>query len=202
MMIHSHDTYHIDLKGSFVNISVSLPVAVILLMMIWALRGDVKLILGVANEASQLGTVQGRSMNTFLFLWVLVLVSWPIFRNTFNYKSRCLKKCIPLRNVWIMTYEGGPTLCMVLSPRQSCSNQTVGKKIPLNQLFPLITVFFPSWPWIFNHKFSRRWLKTDSDERSCSKQPLSHPWGESWWRIAMITSGKRCSLASILKVYF
>lgn len=137
----------------------------------------------------------------FCFWWDFVLVSWPIFRNTFNYKSRCLKKRTPLRNVWIMTYEGERTLCMVLSP-QPCSNHTVGKKIPLNQLCQLITVFFPLWPWIFNHKFSRRWHKTAGDERSYSKQPLSHPWGEGRWRFAAINPGERCSFAYISKVVF
>lgn len=102
-----------------------------------------------------------------------------------------------------MTYKREPTLCMVLSP-QSCSNHTVGKKIPFNQLCQLITVFFPSWPWIFNHKFSRRWLKTDGDERSCSKQPLSHPWGEGRWRFPGFegTLEKDAHLPKFSKLYF
>lgn len=136
----------VNLKGHIANISVSLPAAVTLLMMIWAWTGDLKFILRVKSEVSQLGAVinwAGAEAWThfFFFLWALVLVSWPILRNTFNYKSRCLKKCIPLRNVWIMTHEGGSTLWMVVSLGQSCSNQTVGKKNPLYQLFPVNCCF-------------------------------------------------------------
>lgn len=195
----------VNLKGCMVNISVSLPTAVILLMMIWAWRGQLKLILRVTSEASQLGAVINRTRAeawTLVFLWALVLVSGPIFRNTFNYKSRCLKKrnCIPCRKIRIMTYEGGPTLCMVLSLRQSCSNQTVGEKIRSINFSQLIVVFFPLWPWIFNRKFSRRWLKTAGDERSCSKQSLSQPSVSAGRRLAVITPGKGCSSASVGKV--
>lgn len=130
MIIHHYVTYHSRFKRELYKHFYFTPCSVVLVMMTWALRKGLKLILGVVNEAGQLGTVinwMGGGALTHFFLADSVLVSWPIFRNTFNYKSRYLKKCIPLRNVWIMTYTGEPILCMVLSP-QSCSNHTVGKK--------------------------------------------------------------------------
>ena len=63
----------------------------------------------------------------------------------------------------------------------SHANRTEGEKKQLN-FFPLIIVFFPSWPPVFNLKFSRRWLEIDGDERSCLKQLLSvTPKANKWF---------------------
>lgn len=75
-----------------------------------------------------------------------------------------------------------------------------GKKSAQSTFSQLIVVFFPLWPWIFNRKFSRRWLKTAGDERSCSKQSLSQPSVSAGRRLAVITPGKGCSSASVGKV--
>lgn len=174
----------VNLEVSSVNTPALLPTSVSLRIIFWALIKEPMTTFWevgwaprnspiVAYRIPRLRFIETRPSNENFYCLYYLSCS-P--QNTEMQFKKSLLKLNRVRNVWTnhIQYSTPPASYMLIILKN--------KKPSSINFFTLIIVFFPSWPPVFNLKFSRRWLEIDGDERSCLKQLLSvTPKANKWF---------------------